>query len=155
MRAKHDVLAIAFCQMFGKLFMPLVLDINNPEGKWKIPGGGLKYNETLRDAILRELLEETGLSDVSDLFMPIKRINKLNFKNKLSQRFQHCYVVELLSLEGMHTEPKQDGNELLEVQMFPIEQVYRVINGESLAGDPEILPQHIPFLLEVLNKLFD
>lgn len=31
------------------------------EGMWSIPGGGLEYGETLQDAALRELMEETSV----------------------------------------------------------------------------------------------
>ena len=31
------------------------------EGHWSIPGGGLEHGETVKDAVLREVREETGL----------------------------------------------------------------------------------------------
>jgi 8-oxo-dGTP diphosphatase len=31
-------------------------------GSWELPGGKLKYGETLRDGLIREVQEETGLS---------------------------------------------------------------------------------------------
>lgn len=142
-----SVLAIAFYQEMGQLFMPLVNDINNPNGKWKLPGGGLKYHETLKDSVYRELREETGLSEVGDIFIPTKVLNKSRPGNEHVQR---CYVVELLNIDSLNKDPVRDGKELLMAKMFSIEQVYRSIIGKPENGDPEILPQQIPFLEEVI-----
>ena len=42
---------------------------NEPfKGKWSLPGGFVEYKETVEDAVIREILEETNLStDVKEL----------------------------------------------------------------------------------------
>lgn len=35
-------------------------NVNNEVGKWEFPGGGVEFNETLADAIKREVVEEYG-----------------------------------------------------------------------------------------------
>jgi 8-oxo-dGTP diphosphatase len=45
------------------------------KGRWSIPGGALKTGETLKDAVRREVLEETGLEiDPRHIFEVFERI---------------------------------------------------------------------------------
>ena len=39
-------------------------DSNNNPGKWDLPGGKMELDETLKEALMREVREETGISIV-------------------------------------------------------------------------------------------
>lgn len=48
----------AFAVVLSKA--PRVLLVQKADGRWGLPGGGIRRGETPRDAVLRELKEETG-----------------------------------------------------------------------------------------------
>jgi len=58
-----DAAVFAFFKNKPKLL--LIRRGNNPfKGKWALPGGFIGIDEELEDAVVRELTEETGLTDV-------------------------------------------------------------------------------------------
>jgi len=57
--------AIVFAFFKSKVKLLLIKRKHEPfEGKWALPGGFVDLNEELEDAVVRELAEETGLTDV-------------------------------------------------------------------------------------------
>ncbi|MHC4109943.1 MAG: NUDIX domain-containing protein [Planctomycetota bacterium] len=57
--------AAVFCFFAGKAKLLLVERRNEPfKGKWCLPGGFLEIDEELEDGVVRELVEETGLTGV-------------------------------------------------------------------------------------------
>lgn len=53
--------ALAVVRREGKLLMLKRAEDQSSAGKWTFPAGRVEEDETVRDAVLRELKEETGL----------------------------------------------------------------------------------------------
>lgn len=59
------------------------------QGEWSIPGGRVEWGETLQDAVLREILEETGLS--VEIVGPIETVDAVT-RNEAGGVLRH-YVL--------------------------------------------------------------
>jgi ADP-ribose pyrophosphatase YjhB (NUDIX family) len=82
-------------------------------GRWSIPGGRVEAGETVRDAVVREVAEETGLRvDCGDLLGWAERIGP-----------DHHFVIldfVVTVRDGRHPVP---GDDAAEAQWFPLPSV--------------------------------
>lgn len=53
--------AYAVCRRSGAVLLVRASSRTEVEGRWFLPGGGVTFGEDPRDAVVRELFEETGL----------------------------------------------------------------------------------------------
>ncbi len=97
---------------------------NEPwKGSWALPGGFVEYGEDPRDAVLRELEEETGLKGT------IIRLLDARGNPERDPRKHIVSIVYLVEAEG---EPI-GGDDAADARFWPIDVV---LNGEvEIAGD--------------------
>lgn len=97
---------------------------------WVLPGGGIEESETIEDAAVREVLEETGFH-----VKVIRKVGKYIPLNRLA-RITHLFECEIV--KGNPT----TGFESKEVRFFPIKKLPKLIP-----------PPHDEWINDTLKKL--
>lgn len=83
--------------------------------KWALPGGFVDLNETIDEAVLREVKEETGYSGEIISFF---RLNDSPIRLKeVNQNIEFVYLIKPLRLVGRH------DDEVSETKWFDLDQL--------------------------------
>ena len=93
------------------------------EGMWAFPGGFVDYGEDPEDAVVRELLEETGV--VGKYPLPLTILGKPGRDPR-----KHCVGLFYLVEVDSESEPV-GGDDAVDAQWVPINQ----LTPENVAGD--------------------
>jgi ADP-ribose pyrophosphatase YjhB (NUDIX family) len=81
-------------------------------GKWSVPGGRVEPGETLAEAVVRELREETALDGVCDRYVGwVERISP-----------DYHYVILDFALTVLPAEPRA-GDDAADVRWVPLDDV--------------------------------
>jgi 8-oxo-dGTP diphosphatase len=98
-------------------------------GAWSVPGGRVEAGETLAEAVLRELAEETGLEGVCDELVGwVERMGP-----------DHHYVILDFAVTVLEPREPRAGDDAAEGEWVPLEEVAHRRLADGLA---EFLHEH-------------
>ncbi|MEY2569311.1 MAG: 8-oxo-dGTP diphosphatase [Actinomycetota bacterium] len=93
------------------------------QGEWSVPGGRVEGGETLAEAVVRELLEETGLEGVCNDFVGwVERIED-----------DRHYVILDFHVDVLEPREPVAGDDAAEAAWVPLSEVADLLLVEGLA----------------------
>jgi mutator protein MutT len=98
-------------------------------GEWSVPGGRVEFGETLAEAVVRELAEETGLEGVCDRLV--------GWVERFGEGYH--YVILDFWVTILSTEQPAAGDDAAEAAWIPLGQVTELRLVDGLA---EFLHEH-------------
>jgi ADP-ribose pyrophosphatase YjhB (NUDIX family) len=99
-------------------------------GRWSLPGGRVEVGETLAEAVVREVAEETGLEVVCG--------EALGWVERISDR-DHFVIIDFRAVPTAPGAPLTAGDDAAEVAWVPLDEVTGMDLVDGLA---EFLADH-------------
>lgn len=128
------------------------------EGFYKFPGGGIEKGESSIDALIREVLEETGLSvktdSIKEYGYTLENRKSDEFENCIfSQKsFYYCVSVEDYLLEQRLTEDERKLDFILE--WIDIKEVYLINSKIEINKNNRFIERETKVLDILINDTF-
>ena len=104
-----------------------LLLIRDPYGRWGLPKGHIEDGETTEEAALREVTEETGLTQV-ELGPPLGTID-WHFSRKGDVVHKHCDYFLMTSSKGDTTPQVTEG--ITECRWLPVDEAIAMVEYEN------------------------
>lgn len=124
-KSRLEVSAGALIYRRGKDGVSLAM-IKDPYGKWTFPKGHVRRGETLREAAMRESMEETGLRDLTfkrklgaiDIWFR----DRFVFKGRLIHKYIHYYLLEAPGNAKVQLPRHHAGEKIQAVAWVPLSE---------------------------------
>ncbi|CAM3679021.1 NUDIX domain-containing protein [Marinicrinis lubricantis] len=133
----------------------ILLQQRSDYGDWGLPGGGMEPGETVEQTMIREVLEETGLTVNAYELLAIYSGPRMRYQypdgnqvvfvmfifNAKADAQRHLAEdgVTLVYKDGAHESIKLQFRDIEDISMDEINQVQRPVFEDMLQGNKEIL----------------
>ena len=103
----------------GKLLL-VKRGVEPGKGKWSIPGGAVELGEKVRDAVVREAEEESGLKVEIVIDRPLDTVDNIMMDE--NKRLQYHYVLLQFLIRPKSGTPKS-GGDVLDAKWVSLDEV--------------------------------
>lgn len=112
---KFKVVGLALAEIGGKIV--LIQDARERNyGRWGFPGGALRHNETVEEAVIRGLEEDTGLEGEAD--------SLLSIQHWYYPQVGYGLIYKVLSVKNIRGELKPAGKDVLAADLFDAHDIF-------------------------------
>ena len=101
-------------------------------GIWELPGGGIEFNETISEALKREVYEETGYKITVKNNQPIHIQDNYFYAPDLDKYFRAIPMVFLAKITTDKQKKLRDNKEVSEIAWFNLNHLPKPINQMAL-----------------------
>lgn len=94
------------------------------KGYWAIPGGRIEVGESVEEALLREVKEETGLD--------VRIVRKIGeyVEKGISDRIEYEYYPTVFLVQPLNNDFKKQEDEIKDIRLFNINEVPEILAFE-------------------------
>ncbi|MFX3625325.1 MAG: NUDIX domain-containing protein [Ectobacillus sp.] len=130
---KKKVYAYVTREKEGKLQLLVYANYDNPDAGLQVPGGSVEHGETLVSALLRDILEESGLNNVKIEKTIADELIHVKEKNEYQQRyFCHATLTADVKDEWLHTVTSgEDNGHVFQFKWIDADQCTALIENQG------------------------
>ncbi len=129
-------------------------------GKWAIPGGFIRMDETAEDGALRELKEETGVEDIYlEQFHTFTAVDRDPRVDAITGKPDRVMTIAFMAFIRQDDYSVMAGDDAIKAQWFPVNELPELAfdHKEIIAKGLDTLQKKImyePLAFHLLNKAF-